>query len=147
MLTRRRAPQDPAPMPPTPSLTLACLLTLLGGCALPALDQRIDSTVLPEQALHGAWLDAATVPLTRLHPDESGIRPLSGPHKAFGSVIVLARTAERTLDVQYYIWYIDITGTLMLAGLHDAADRGVRVRLLLDDNGIRDMDEVLAALD
>ena len=134
-------------MPPIRSLTVACLLALLGGCALPALDQRINSTVLPEQALQGAWLDAATVPLARLHPDESGILPLTDPRQAFAARMVLARSAERTLDVQYYIWHMDITGTMMLEALHDAADRGVRVRLLLDDNGIRDMDEVLAALD
>lgn len=145
---RQNAPMTDQHMPPRSGslLPLLCCL-VLGGCALPALDERIDSTVLPEQALRGAWLDAATVPLTRLHPDESGILPLTDPRQAFAARMVLASTAERTLDVQYYIWHMDITGTLMLEALHDAADRGVRVRLLLDDNGIRDMDEVLAALD
>src|SRR5690606_22891502 len=101
--------------------TLASLLALLGGCVLPALDERIDSTLLPDQALQGAWLDAATVPLTRLHPGESGILPLTDPRQAFAARMVLARTAERTLDVQYYIWHLDVTGTLMLEALHDAA--------------------------
>ena len=41
--------------------------------------------------------------------------------------------AERSLDVQYYVWHKDMTGTLLFNGLHKAADRGVRVRLLLDD--------------
>lgn len=60
--------------------------------------------------------------------------------------MLLARTAERTLDVQYYIWHGDITGTLLLEELHEAADRGVRVRLLLDDNGTAGLDTELAAL-
>jgi putative cardiolipin synthase len=50
--------------------------------------------------------------------------------------------------VQYYIWRDDLTGTLLLEALHEAADRGVRVRLLLDDNGIpSSLDRTLAALD
>src|SRR5690606_12729660 len=54
--------------------------------------------------------------------------------------------AERTLDVQYYIWHGDMTGTLLLEELHAAADRGVRIRLLLDDNGTAGLDTELAAL-
>jgi putative cardiolipin synthase len=60
----------------------------------------------------------------------------------------LARSAQRSLDVQYYIWRNDLTGTLLLEELREAADRGVRVRLLLDDNGIpSNLDTTLAALD
>lgn len=61
--------------------------------------------------------------------------------------MMLARAAERSLDVQYYIWHNDMTGTMLLEALHAAADRGVRVRLLLDDNGTAGLDKVLAALD
>src|SRR4029078_190928 len=50
-------------------------------------------------------------------------------------------------DVQYYIWDTDMTGTLLFEALHAAADRGVRVRLLLDDNTTAGLDPVLAALD
>jgi putative cardiolipin synthase len=66
---------------------------------------------------------------------------------AFAARWRLAEVAERTLDVQYYIWEKDRTGTLLLEALHAAADRGVRVRLLLDDNGTPGLDPVLAALD
>lgn len=61
--------------------------------------------------------------------------------------MLLTRAAERTLDVQYYIWRNDMTGTLLLEALHVAADRGVRVRLLLDDNGTAGLDTELMALD
>ncbi|ERS91173.1 hypothetical protein Q671_04720 [Halomonas sp. PBN3] len=58
----------------------------------------------------------------------------------------MAKAAERTLDLQYYIWRPDITGVLLLEALHAAADRGVRVRLLLDDSGTAGIDAELAAL-
>ncbi len=61
--------------------------------------------------------------------------------------MLLVHAAERTLDVQYYIWRDDITGTWLLHALRQAADRGVRVRLLLDDNGVAGMDATLLALD
>lgn len=127
--------------------SLCALLSLaLAGCSLPSLESRVDSTVLPAAALEGGWLDAATKPLAAAHPGLSGILPITDARHAFATRMLLAYTAERTLDIQYYIWHQDITGTLLLEALRDAADRDVRVRLLLDDNGVRGMDEVLAAL-
>lgn len=61
--------------------------------------------------------------------------------------MLLARTAQQSLDVQYYIWQADTTGYLLLDELRAAAARGVRVRLLLDDNGIPGLDAPLRALD
>ncbi|HMA24281.1 MAG TPA: phospholipase D-like domain-containing protein, partial [Gemmatimonadaceae bacterium] len=61
--------------------------------------------------------------------------------------MLLARSAQRSLDVQYYIWRGDLTGSLLFEALRAAADRGVRVRLLLDDNNTAGLDTRLAALD
>ena len=80
------------------------------------------------------------------HPDESGVYPLRHAHDAFASRVLIAQTAEKTLDIQYYIWKEDLTGTLMFKSIVDASKQGVRVRLLLDDNGISGLDESLAAL-
>ncbi|REL38239.1 phospholipase D family protein [Rhodohalobacter sp. SW132] len=80
------------------------------------------------------------------HSNESGVHPLRQAHDAFASRALLAQTAEKTLDIQYYIWKKDLTGTLMFKAIVDAAKRGVRVRLLLDDNGINGLDESLIAL-
>lgn len=80
-------------------------------------------------------------------PGLSGIHLLADAHQAFAARVLLARAAERSLDVQYYIWRGDLSGMLMLQALREAADRGVRVRLLLDDNGIAGLDGLLAALD
>jgi putative cardiolipin synthase len=66
---------------------------------------------------------------------------------AFAARALSARVAERSLDLQYYIWHDDLTGRLIAGELVQAADRGVRVRLLVDDMDARSKDPVLATLD
>ena len=56
----------------------------------------------------------------------------AGPD-AFAARHVLAHDARRTLDLQYYIWEGDVTGSTLLSEVIAAADRGVKVRMLLDD--------------
>jgi putative cardiolipin synthase len=92
-------------------------------------------------------LARAIAPQAEAHPGRSGVVPLANALEAFAARELLARAAERTLDVQYYIWHRDKTGTLMLGEMLRAAERGVRVRILVDDNGIGGMDDALAALD
>lgn len=92
-------------------------------------------------------LAQAIAPLTRQHPGRSGIFPLHDGLDAFAARALLADAAERTLDVQYYIWRNDLSGTLLAEALHRAAERGVHVRLLLDDNNTAGLDSALAALD
>lgn len=122
--------------------------TLLTGCtALPSLEGRSVSTALPSAEAGQTRLGKATAPLTLAHPGKAGIFPLQDALDAFASRMLLARAADRTLDVQYYIWHGDTTGTLLFEALHEAADRGVRVRLLLDDNNTKGLDPTLAALD
>jgi putative cardiolipin synthase len=65
---------------------------------------------------------------------------------AFAARVVLAQAAERSIDAQYYIWHADETGMLLFEALAQAARRGVRVRLLLDDQGSHGADDVIAAL-
>lgn len=60
---------------------------------------------------------------------------------------MLARAAKRSIDAQYYIWHGDLTGSLLFGELLAAADRGVRVRLLLDDHNTSGLDPTIAALD
>lgn len=67
------------------------------------------------------------------HPGLTGVHLLSSGLDAFVGRAVLARSAERSLDVQYYMFHQDTVGRLLIKELLDAADRGVRVRLLVDD--------------
>ncbi|MEE4303059.1 MAG: phospholipase D family protein [Wenzhouxiangella sp.] len=128
------------------------LLLIVLGAALvfwPRLPERPDadrSQALPAEAARETRLGRSLGEQISDHPGESGIHPLYDPLDAFAARYLLAHSAERTLDVQYYIWGDDLTGTLMLHALLQAADRGVRVRLLLDDNGVEGLDQTLLAL-
>ena len=78
----------------------------------------------------------------------SGFRLLSAGLDAFVARGALIELADRTLDLQYYIFHADNAGAVVVDRLLAAADRGVRVRLLLDDWGTLDKsDEAVAALD
>lgn len=112
---------------------------------LPPLEPRSHSTAFRQVELTA--LGRAAVRAAASHPGRSGLHMLSDGPEAFAARVLLARAAERSLDVQYYIWHDDLSGTLMLQAMREAADRGVRVRMLLDDNGIAGMDQLLAALD
>src|SRR4029453_13670727 len=85
-------------------------------------------------------LARAIVPMVEAHPGLAGIYPLFDARAAFAPRILLTQAAERTLDVRYYIWRRDISGTWLLEALRAAADRGVRVRMLLDDNQTSEID-------
>ncbi|WP_448582770.1 phospholipase D-like domain-containing protein [Thermaurantiacus sp.] len=75
------------------------------------------------------------------------MRPLLDPLEALAARVRLVRAAQASLDVQYYIWRCDIAGLVLLAELLVAAERGVQVRLLLDDNGIAGLDPALRSID
>ncbi|WP_293983001.1 phospholipase D family protein [Sphingobium sp.] len=112
---------------------------------------------LPQRLADGlksSWEDSAHTALGRQinaraarHPGLSGVHLLADAHDAFAARMLLLKHAERSVDLQYYIWHGDRTGTLMLEAVYKAAERGVHVRLLLDDNGISGLDPVLSALD
>lgn len=129
-------------------LGMALCVTACAGltaCAygLPPLPDRQASTHL---------VGAADSPLARAYDPPLGNAALSGvallddPTQALASRMLLARSAQRGLDVQVYIWRPDVSGHIMLHELWRAAQRGVRVRLLLDDNGSAGMDTWLQAL-
>ncbi|MDA8142126.1 MAG: phospholipase D family protein [Desulfobacteraceae bacterium] len=81
------------------------------------------------------------------HPGQSGFHLLSNGLDAFVARAVLAHGAERSLDVQYYLYHDDLVGHLFTDLLIKAADRGVRVRLLVDDMDLAGRDMGAAALD
>ena len=111
---------------------------------LPSNEGRTETHALaldPQTALGRSLL-----PQGATHPGLSGIRPLWPGIEAYAARMVLARAAEQSIDARYYIWQRDSTGLSLLHELKAAADRGVRVRLLVDDNGTPDLDAELAAL-
>lgn len=91
-------------------------------------------------------LDAVFNPLEASHPGQNGLLGLFDPRKAFAARTFSAQLAGRSLDLIYYIWSTDMTGWLLVADLLAAADRGVRVRLLLDDVNVQGLDPAFLAL-
>jgi putative cardiolipin synthase len=119
---------------------------LLAGCAtLPPLDGRSTSRALDDTA--ATRLGRAVARDVAAHPGTSGIHPIPTPADAFAVRIVLASAADQSLDIQYYIWNGDQTGYLLYDAVWQAAQRGVRVRILLDDANTGGLDETIAALD
>lgn len=80
-------------------------------------------------------------------PGRSGFLVLDSGKQAFLARAALIESAERTIDAQYYIWNSDDTGRYLASRLLAAADRGVRVRILLDDINVASRDAQLAWLD
>lgn len=78
------------------------------------------------------------------YPKLSGYYPISKGSDAFVSRSILSDLATQTIDIQYYIWHNDEAGQMMLKDLWEAAERGVMVRLLLDDmNSSKELDQIL----
>lgn len=130
-----------------PCSLLLVILVAVSGCALPVVTERPESRALAAAQTAATRLGQAILPLTRVHPGKSGVLLLEDPYDAFAARVLLAEAADASLDVQYYIWHNDMTGSMLLDALYRAAERGVRVRLLLDDNGISGLDAILATLD
>src|SRR5690242_17379163 len=85
------------------SVLLACAALLMGHLnTLPSLDHRIVSAVVPDTG--GTHLGKAISARTHSHPGQSGIYALTSAREAFAARMHLANVAERSLDVQYYIW-------------------------------------------
>lgn len=123
-------------------------LTTLASCAgLPDNTKRIESYHLSETQM---------TTLGQGHSDsraddapaqsESGLLFFPDGVDAFVVRAVIARLAEETLDIQYYLYHSDLSGGILTTELWAAAERGVRVRLLLDDMAMKGRDSDLAML-
>jgi putative cardiolipin synthase len=95
----------------------------------------------------GTRLGRAVAADVAANPGKTGIHAMSDPHDAFSARLLLADAAEKSLDAQYFIWYGDEAGSQLFLALWHAAERGVRVRLLLDDFYTAGLDPMLAVLD
>lgn len=82
----------------------------------------------------------------RRHREKTGIYIISDDLEAFRFRLDLAREAGRSLDLQYYYWKSDVTGRLLAKEILAAADRGVHVRLMLDDINSMGLDSTYLAL-
>lgn len=120
-----------------------CGLVLAGCASLPPPAPRPAEHAFdaPQTTMLGRMVAAAAP-----SPDLSGVRLLVSGHDAFGSLAELADHAERSLDLQYYLIHSDASSRALMRRVRAAADRGVRVRLLLDDLNTAGQDSILLRL-
>ncbi|HZB90714.1 MAG TPA: phospholipase D family protein [Stellaceae bacterium] len=114
-----------------PIAALLLLAACAGVVAPPGPPHPIESHALsdPQETRLGRVFEAEAA----RHPGLSGFDLITSGRTAFAARYAFARFAQRTIDAQYYLWAGDTVGRTMLEALLQAADRGVRVRLLLDD--------------
>ena len=119
---------------------------LLAACAtLPGANfPRVESTALahPEDTAIGRKVE----PRAKAHPGMSGFRLFASGSDSLTLRVQMADSAQRTLDVQYFIFKDDDSGQLLMSALVRAAGRGVRVRLLVDDTEARGQDDRIGLL-
>jgi putative cardiolipin synthase len=129
------------------SAGLAVVAALIAGCAsLPGAGYpRVSSVSLvnPEDTKLGTQFAVAS----RLHDGNSGFRILTAGVDGFLTRVEMIGSAQKSLDLQYFIFRGDETGRLLTDSLVRAADRGVRIRVLVDDGDTVPGDEQIAALD
>ncbi len=112
------------------------LLLIISGCAsLPDNSHRNESFAYTQT--HETSFGIVHRDAKRTHPGKSGFLLLGDGLDAYVARTILARGAERSIDVQYYMIHDDLVGNLFLHELLKAADRGVRVRILVDDIGLQ----------
>jgi len=120
---------------------------LLAGCAttVPEAEERTVSTALadPQVTTLGRFFQAEMA----AHPGDSGVVLVPTGEVAFRGRVGLSNLAEKTIDVQYYIWETDTSGSVLAERIMRAADRGVRVRMLLDHITTKDTDFKFARMD
>jgi cardiolipin synthase C len=120
-------------------------LALAACVSLPTERTATPSYVLPDTA--GTALGGFSAQALAGLNGPNGVHLMLRGQDAFLARLALAELAERSIDAQYYIWHGDQTGRLLLAALLRAADRGVRVRVLIDDVGSAANDAGLLLID
>ncbi|HMO45776.1 MAG TPA: phospholipase D family protein [Rubrivivax sp.] len=126
------------------ALLLAAALLAPGCASLPPPAAREPSHALIDTG--STALGRAAALRAAGHPGRSGFVLIEQPYDAFAARVLPARAAERSIDAQYFIWHADTVGTLLWEALWQAADRGVRVRVLIDDANTVGLDPLLATL-
>lgn len=130
-------------------ITLLLLITCLSACSgqavFPDPPPRAGSYQLDPPA--DAPLARITGRLTAAHRGLSGVYPVTSAQNALAVRLAAIRSARSSIDIQYFIFRRDETGLLLTRELIEAANRGVRIRFLLDDFTTGDADRVLALLD
>jgi putative cardiolipin synthase len=125
---------------------LSFCLSLLQSCSTLPPRQSVTPSYSSQIDSQGSYLGQLFAPLQSEHPDKTGYHVLFNPEEALATRLELINAAEKSLDLQYYIWDNDQVGALALEAIVRAADRGVKVRLLIDDNNSKSLQSTYVAM-
>src|SRR5689334_3615430 len=123
------------------------VLSLAGCVTIDRHTPRTDTTVLSEAEARSTTLGEKWSGMAPSDASLSAFRLLPNSLEAFAARVALIDAAQKTLDLQYYTIHSDDTGLFIVDRLVTAADRGVRVRILVDDMYTRDIEKGLSAFD
>lgn len=147
-MTRTRSGYNGCHAPGRPLRRLLLAAGLLALCACQTLPPR--DGYEPERAFDRPGeteLGSRVQEAAAAHAGQSGFLILDSGRQALLQRATLIEAAQRSIDAQYYIWNSDATGRYLAQRLLLAAERGVQVRLLLDDINLAGRDAVVATLD
>ncbi|MET0611215.1 MAG: phospholipase D-like domain-containing protein, partial [Pseudomonas caspiana] len=114
----------------------------VSGCSHVHIPNEPSQALPPTDSAFGRSVQAMAQP----HEGRSGFRLLSNSTEAFMARAELIRNARTSLDLQYYIVHDGLSTRALIDELLKAADRGVRVRILLDDTTSDGLDHSIATL-
>ncbi|WP_420869478.1 phospholipase D family protein [Acinetobacter beijerinckii] len=128
------------------TISLSIAITISGCSTLPKHSIEPIQAIALKVDTSETTLAQIIDPLQQQNPDLTGYYVLFDPLEALAARLRLIDKAEKTLDLQYYIWDNDKVGAVALHALIRAADRGVKVRLLIDDNNAKQTEGIFLAL-
>jgi putative cardiolipin synthase len=126
-------------------LRLLVAVVTVSSCALPKNVVRPPSSAILDT--HTTTLGELIAPAVAAHPGESGFLLYNTGEGAIQARVALADVAQSSIDAQYFMWAGDTIGRVLVARILAAANRGVRVRLLVDDYNDRGHDIAFETLD
>ncbi|MBF8755190.1 phospholipase D family protein [Pseudomonas guariconensis] len=121
---------------------LLALLLGLSGCASVSMPRQVSQTLPASESAFGRSVQRQAAP----YDGRSGFRLLPNSNEAFRARAELIRNAQASIDLQYYIVHDGLSTRALVHELLRAADRGVRVRVLLDDTTSDGLDTMMGTL-
>jgi putative cardiolipin synthase len=145
----RRVMQAMRRINPFVAAIMACVI-LVAGCAGTALKEHIvrpEPSYAKPPATEGILADTAKRIAVEHGPEHSGFKALDGSKESLDWRLALIDSAVSSVDIQTYLWYADNSGRLVLERAVRAAQRGVHVRMLVDDLLTIGLDQVIVELE
>ena len=127
------------------SISMLLLCTLIGCVSLP---EEIKHTVEPQTTRFTSKLSELTdtYQLSKPNQETNAVLLQDSGWDALAQRLALIETAEHSIDIQYYIWNSDVSGKYLASRLIAAADRGVQIRVMLDDINLNEREDLLTTI-